>query len=249
LLDGDRTMKPTYRVWLEGQKYESGTINAQIYRVARVEEFYGDLDVHFADDQLETVISALRYSTDDQRHARPNPSKLPFDGDIRSNLASYRNAVERYLRFRMTADDIDDLPVTAATKAVVEEIAEDVGQRIGLERDMQAALRLVIDQLEPGLVITDDGAERKVDSGFIDITARDQAGVTAVIELKAGKAGQRAVGQILSYMGDVAAEDESQQVRGILVASDFDHKAKAAARMVPNLILRRYAVQFRFSEA
>lgn len=87
-----------------------------------------------------------------------------------------------------------------------------------------------------------------MDSGFIDITARDESAATVVIELKAGLAGQRAVAQILSYMGDVAAEQENRIVRGILVASDFDPKAKAAARMVPNLILRKYSVRFQFSD-
>lgn len=112
---------------------------------------------------------------------------------------------------------------------------------------MQAALRLHIDQLEPGLTIIDDGAERSVDSGFIDITARDSSGTIVVIELKAGPAGQRAIGQILSYMGDIAGE-EGGNVRGILVASEFDAKAKAAARMVPDLTLTKYRIQFLFSE-
>jgi hypothetical protein len=40
----------------------------------------------------------------------------------------------------------------------------------------------------------------------------------------------------------------SGRVRGILVCSDFDARAKAAARMVPNLILRRYSVRFLFSD-
>ena len=113
---------------------------------------------------------------------------------------------------------------------------------------MQAALRIEIEQLEGGLTIIDDGAERSVDAGFIDITARDASGTTVVIELKAGVAGQRAIAQILSYMGDVAAEEEGVTVRGILVASNFDAKAKAAARMVPNLILRKYSVRFTFSD-
>ena len=52
-----------------------------------------------------------------------------------------------------------------------------------------------------------------------------------------------AVGQILSYMGDVAAE-EPNEVRGILVAGDFDNRARAAARVVPSLSLRRYRVVF-----
>ncbi len=142
----------------------------------------------------------------------------------------------------------DDLDRQTAQDATVETI-DELGQRIGLERDRQASLRLVIHQLESGPAIIDDGAERSVDSGRIDITARDPSGATVVIELKAGPAGQPAVAQILSYMGDIAAEDELMTVRGMLVASDFDAKARSAARMVPALTLRRYAVQFRFSDA
>ena len=129
--------------------------------------------------------------------------------------------------------------------AVVE---EEMGQRIGLERDMQKALRNQIEQLDPALTIIDEGAERSVESGFIDITARDASGTTVVIELKAGAAGQRAVAQILSYMGDVATEEDGRMPRGILVASAFDSKAKSAARMVPNLVLRRYSIRFTFSD-
>ena len=114
---------------------------------------------------------------------------------------------------------------------------------------MQKALRSQIGQLEPGLTIIDDGAERSVESGFIDITARDASGTTVVIELKAGAAGQRAVAQILSYMGDVASEEDGRMPRGILVASDFDSRAKAAARVVQSvLLLKKYSVRFSFSD-
>ena len=112
---------------------------------------------------------------------------------------------------------------------------------------MQAALRKAISELEDGLVIIDNGSERRVESGFIDITARDMAGAIVVIELKAGPAGPRAVAQILSYMGDVTMDDPDSKVRGILVASDFDRKAKAAARVVPSLALHAYKVRFQFS--
>jgi hypothetical protein len=176
-----------------------------------------------------SLIATLRYSADDARQQRPNPSKIPFKGDIRSNLASCRNAVERYRKFR----DSGGGPGPSLEKD------EEGGQPIGLERDMQAALRIEINQFEQGLTIIDGGAERSVNAGFIHITARDAS----------GRAGQRAVAQILSYMGDVAAEEEIGKVRGILVASSFDDKAKAAARMVPSLILRKYSVRFLFSAA
>ena len=214
----------------------------------RVEEHYGDLDEHYAKDRLASLIEALSYSTEDRRRNRPNPSKIPFDGDIRNNLASYRDAVKRYRNFRDSTDGADMATLGHTQPENPAPVAEDMRQRIGLERDLQAALRLEIEQLEPGLTIIDDGAERSVDSGFIDITARDASGATVVIELKAGAAGQRAIAQILSYMGDVASDEDGGKVRGILVASEFDAKARAAARMVPSLILRKYSVRFFFSD-
>ena len=230
-----------YRHWLENQDYQETTIGTQMYRAKRVEEFHGDLDEHYAQDQMANLIEALNYSIDDHRSGKTNPSKIPFKGDAYSNLASYRNAVERYRKFR---DENGDLLETEETGTTDEGVT---GQRMGLERDLQAALRSKIEQLDPGLTVIDDGAERSVDSGFIDITARDSSGTTVVIELKAGVAGQKAVAQILSYMGDVAEEDSD--VRGILVASGFDAKALAASRMVPSLILRKYSVRFAFSDA
>ena len=241
-------MKETdYRQWLESQDLQEQTITTQIYRVNRVEEFHGDLDKHYAQDQMASVIEELKYSTDDQRSNRPNPSKIPFNGDIRTNLASYRNAVERYKKFRVEIGPGVEFSPSRPTAVVIATSDEEVpGQPMGLERDLQIALRSKIEQLEPGLTVIDKGAERSVDSGRIDITARDSSGTTVVIELKAGVAGQRAVAQILSYMGDVSEEDGD--VRGILVASGFDAKAKTASRMVPSLILRKYDVRFTFSD-
>ena len=232
-----------YRQYLESQDYQENTIKAQISRVKRVEEFHGDLGEHYAQDRMASVIEELKYSVDDQRSNRPNPSKMPINGDIYNNLASYRNAVVYYRTFR---DKIGDELETSGPKKGDGPVEEAPGQRMGLERDLQIALRSKIEQLEPGLTVIDDGAERSVDSGFIDITARDSSSTTVVIELKAGVAGQRAVAQILSYMGDVSEEDGD--VRGILVASGFDAKAKTASRMVPSLILRKYDVQFAFSD-
>ena len=236
-------MKETeYRQWLEIRDYQEKTIAVQIYRVKRVEEFHGDLDEHYARDRMASVIEELKYSRDDQRSNQPNPSKIPFKGDIYSNLNSYRNAVERYTKFM---DEIGDEGGPTSKPPPPPPLGEDApGQRMGLERDLQIALRSKIEQLEPGLTVVDDGAERSVDSGRIDITARDSSGTTVVIELKTGVAGQKAVAQILSYMGDVSEEDGD--VRGILVASGFDAKAKTASRMVPSLTLRKYDVRFTF---
>jgi endonuclease len=67
-----------------------------------------------------------------------------------------------------------------------------------------------------------------------------------VIELKAVRAPRDAVAQTLAYMGDVQQECGGE-VRGILVAPEFDPRAVSAARMVPSLNLVTYGFSFTFT--
>ena len=232
-----------------GRNTTPRTIGTQISKLERVEKHYGDLDEHYARDRLDSVIASLRYTSEDKRRGRRNPSTIIIDGDLYTNLASYKNSVQLYSEFLASVGDGGACEARNPPKTEVPApVEEDRGQRVGLERDMQAALRKAIEQLEEGLVVIDDGAERFVESGRIDITARDTSGAIVVIELKAGAARREAVGQILSYMGDIAVDEPDQKVRGILIASDFDKKAIAAARMAPSLTLRTYGVRFNFSK-
>jgi RecB family endonuclease NucS len=126
-----------------------------------------------------------------------------------------------------------------------EELVDDaIIGKFGLESDLQEALRANIGQLEAEMKVIDGGKEKTVASGRIDIMAEDKQGTAVVIELKAGTADHHAIGQILSYMGDVIAD--GKQVRGILVAGDFSARAIAAARAVPGIALKQYAFQFSF---
>ena len=125
-----------------------------------------------------------------------------------------------------------------------EVVGDAIEVTFGLERDLQKALRDHIEQLEPDLTIIDGGKEQSVPVGRIDITARDRAGATVVIELKAGSADRDAIGQILAYMGDLMRGAES--VRGILIAGEFSPRAVAAARAAPNIRLVRYGFRFSF---
>lgn len=138
----------------------------------------------------------------------------------------------------VTRGTYDDSEASLATSDAVDNTA------FRLERDLQLALRRSIEQLEPGLTIIDGDREQTVASGRIDITARDQGGMTVVVELKAGTADRDAVGQILGYMGDLM--DQQRQVRGILVAREFAPRAISAARAAPNVQLVRYVYRFTF---
>jgi RecB family endonuclease NucS len=130
---------------------------------------------------------------------------------------------------------------SAEDEALVDDAIEG---KFGLESDLQEALRGNIGQLEAEMKVIDGGKEKTVASGRIDITAEDKQGNTVVIELKAGTADHKAIGQLLSYMGDLM--NDGKQVRGILIAGDFSPRAIAAARAVPGIVLRQYAFQFSF---
>lgn len=133
------------------------------------------------------------------------------------------------------------------TASEIFEQAEAVETTLSLERDLQRALRANIEQLQQGLQIHDGGKEISVPSGRIDILAIEPDKTRVVIELKAGVADRDAVGQILSYIGDLQSENKGS-VRGILIAGDFTTRAVAAARAVSVIQLRKYRHNFSFDK-
>ncbi len=241
-----------YRAWLALQGKEPSTLNTSTSMIARIERAYGDLQQEFDLNGLETIQSDLAYSKADERNKEPNPSKLVIDGDVYAGLSSARTHLNYYRRFledRATRAAVTEavraVPVPAVMAALPEADGEPPEAVLSLERDLNAALRQNIEQLEPGLHIIDGGKERSVASGRIDILAEDAAGRKVVIELKAVRAPRDAVAQVLAYMGDMISETAGE-VRGLLIAPDFDPKAVSAARMVPALELRRFSFQFSF---
>ena len=245
-------MNPNYPNWLVEQKYAENTQAAQIHRVRRVEESYGSLDDHFKNGTIQKLVNELSYSRHDERENRPNPSKIKFEGNIRNNLQSYKSAVVRYGIF-LTGKGFQSNPLRSLDTTDIkipndslQEFYQQREQRFSLERDMQATLRLNIASLDPSLKIIDDGAERAVNTGFIDITCEDAQGLV-IVELKAGTADSRSIGQMLGYMNDLYEEEDGKPVRGILVAHDFDKRTKSAARMVQNLTLKKYSIEFKFT--
>ena len=101
---------------------------------------------------------------------------------------------------------------------------------------MQRSFRRNIEPLGEGLEIIDGGREIVLDTGRPDIVARDAKGNIVIIELKLRTAWVDSIGQILAYMADYAAQ--GKRVRGLIVANRFDHRACAAATLIPNLQLR-----------
>ena len=129
------------------------------------------------------------------------------------------------------------------------EVQETIEASLSLERDLHNYLSKQVNQIENGLVLVDNGIEYKIEAGQIDLLAKDNQGNSVVIELKAGKAKDSAVGQLLGYMGCLSSiSPEHVQVRGILVAADFEQRVVYAARGLQNIKLVKYKVSFELQE-
>jgi hypothetical protein len=234
-----------FKTWL-AQQYTRNSAASRYSCAKRVEENYGDLDRHYDEDGLASVLEQLAYSLTDAKANRPNPTSLKISGNPYSSLNSFKTGVRSYKAFRDSGGEAEVVAEAAIERAAEELTARREGKEFELERHLQESLRAEIEQLEPGLKIIDDGTERSVASGDIDILAQDRTGALLVIELKRGLARREAIGQIIGYMGDLMAEEPNQSVRGLLVAGDFDKSCKAGVRAVPNLQLRKYRFSFTF---
>jgi len=241
-------MRNDYSDWLEAQGYHENTCNTQKGHIRQIEKYYGDLDQRIENGELSDLIEEFTYTKEDERAGRENPTKVEFSGRNYTRLQSLKGAIKRYAQF--LSGDTEHSYGVADRSALVAAPIDDAQekQRFALERDMQRSLRENISALEDGLSIVDDGIERSVDSGFIDILCEDDEETLVVLELKAGKTDARVIGQILGYMGDLLSEGDSERLRGIIVAHEFDKRTISATRAIPNLKLAKYSIEFSFEE-
>jgi RecB family endonuclease NucS len=117
---------------------------------------------------------------------------------------------------------------------------------VSLERDLHSYLATRVSEIESGLSLLENGIEYQTEAGRIDLLARDSNKQLVAIELKAGKAKDGALGQLLGYMGCLSASELN--VRGILVASSFDPRVVYAARGLPSVKLVKYQLSFSLQE-
>lgn len=86
-----------------------------------------------------------------------------------------------------------------------------------------------------------DGVEYQTDVGPIDLLAIDSEQNFVVLELKLRDGPDRALGQILRYMGWVKTHKANgKNVNGIILASQITEKLKYAATQVPQVGLMEY---------
>lgn len=122
-----------------------------------------------------------------------------------------------------------------------------------LESHLRDFLAKNLERIEPGLKIYESegrtGIEFPVDGGRIDILAVDKTGRIVVIELKLSQGRNKALGQLLYYMGWVDANLNSKPSRGMVIASDISDELKIAVSRAPEVSLYKYKMSFSIEPA
>jgi RecB family endonuclease NucS len=137
------------------------------------------------------------------------------------------------------SENDDEIEVEKIEEQEVTEFA------VSIEKDLQNYLSKRLNEIEDGLTLI--GTEYGTAAGFIDILCKDSNGDYVVIETKAGKAKDAALGQILGYIGALIETGVPQKIRGILVASDFDNRLLFASKAIGNISLIKYNLSFKFT--
>lgn len=102
-------------------------------------------------------------------------------------------------------------------------------------------------------LIYEDGEMRsqqyRTDIGPIDILAKDkETGEYVVIELKKDQTSDDTVGQLARYMGWVSEVLGGSRIKGVIIAGKYDKKLDYALKMVPNVQVFLYEVDFKLNK-
>lgn len=90
-----------------------------------------------------------------------------------------------------------------------------------------------------------DGKEYPTEVGPIDILTIDENGDFVVFELKLSRGADKALGQLLRYMGWIKKNlAKEKKVKGIIVANKMDDKIKYAVAVTPDVTLYEYEMRF-----
>jgi hypothetical protein len=135
------------------------------------------------------------------------------------------------------------------------EIAEEVERiteiNMQMENDLENFLVANLHLIDRDLKLYQDehgktGRQYITEVGDIDLLCKKNNDFV-VIELKKGRTGDKAVGQISRYMGWVKERlAKENNVKGIIIVHDFDPKLRYAVLANPNIELKYYQIKIDF---
>lgn len=97
-----------FRKWLVAQGQTDATASSRVSSAKRVEQYLGDLDELFAQEDRDSILNRFAYTAEDERAERPNPSPVPIDGVLRTGLASLQQSLKLYHSFLTEQTNVPD---------------------------------------------------------------------------------------------------------------------------------------------
>jgi hypothetical protein len=115
-------------------------------------------------------------------------------------------------------------------------------------KNLRKNLRKDIAQLEPGLkLFTEEVLDNLMEATQIDILAKDVKDNLVVIKLKGDITPISTLNRVLNSMASIKNELGERNIRGLIVAKDFDNEMLLASRKVPNVSLIKWKVKYDFA--
>ena len=94
-------MESDFTSYLRNQRcLQQSTVTSRISNCRRVEQYEGNLDEHYDNDTMRTLLSRLIYSADDEGKNLPPRHQVPIYGNLRNGSATLKQAVSLYQQFR-----------------------------------------------------------------------------------------------------------------------------------------------------
>ena len=95
-----------FEFWLEriyktaqGRTMERAVRQSRISNLRHVEEYEGDLDAHYARDQMVGLLRRFEYGRDEESRNVSPGHRIPIDGDRYTGTATLKSAINLYLKF------------------------------------------------------------------------------------------------------------------------------------------------------
>ena len=102
---------------------QESTVTSRISNCRRVEKYEGNLDEHYDNDGMRTLLSRLTYSVAVENRSLPPRHQVPIRGNLRAGSATLKGAVKLYRDFRCRiydeAETTDSVHASSAGMASV----------------------------------------------------------------------------------------------------------------------------------
>ena len=161
--------------------------------------------------------------------------------------------------FRLYNKDSDPPPIYkhGAEDSTIDDIENDDEERhekheFAYEKDLKNFLASNMYVIRPSLRVYQDqdgdisGVEFPAGNRYVDILAVENNSDLVVIELKVSKGSDRAVGQLLYYMGWIQKNlaESDQNVKGMIIARTISDDLRTATSQVKDVELFEYQLSF-----